>query len=252
MAGGRGQSELREIQSVRGSVVDSVGAGADSQVRGDRVLGRSEIEGELDFRVAWSSLPASFERAGGGCGGMVARKRVSGCIEGFGQILRREIVQTKKNDRVLNCWWFWLGGLDGGSGRSRGNNGGLKIFSSRCRQMLPRRQPLIEFGVTRDGTAENSGLQFREFELLAGDRVVGVQSGFRERDLIVLPAEIAESKQTVAGEPIQGPLAVSLEFKQTGAQLAAAGDGRDFSEVELGLVRALKMRTAEVRDLAAG
>ena len=70
MDGGRGQGELREIESVVGDVINAVGVGSDSQVGGDLVLGRSEIESELDFGIAASSLPTSFERARGGCGGM--------------------------------------------------------------------------------------------------------------------------------------------------------------------------------------
>ena len=160
MAGGRGQGELRQVQSVIGGVVDPIGMGADSQVPGDVVLGRSEIESELDFRIPRSSLPASFERAGGGCGGMEAREWVSGSIERFGQIFGREVAQTKKNDRALDCWWLWLGRFDGRlvRGWSRGNDGGLKVFSGGGRQVLPGREPLIEFGVARDAAAENPGL----------------------------------------------------------------------------------------------
>ena len=69
--GGSGQSELWQVQRVAGNIVDAVGMRADSQVPGDMVLGRSEIEGELDFSIAGSSLPASFERAGDRCCGMV-------------------------------------------------------------------------------------------------------------------------------------------------------------------------------------
>ena len=74
MAGGRGQSELRQIQRVTSGVVDPIRVHTDSQVRGNVVLGWSEIEGELDFRVAGSPLPPGFERSGGGCDGMKARK----------------------------------------------------------------------------------------------------------------------------------------------------------------------------------
>ncbi len=118
--------------------------------------------------------------------------------------------------------------------------------------MLPGGEPLIEFGVAGDAAVENPGLQFGEFELLVGERVVSVERGSGERDLSVLPSEIPHGEQTVAGEVVEGPVAVSLEFEYTGAQLAAAGDGRGFREVEQGLVGTLNARTAEVCDLAAG
>ena len=105
MGCGRGQGELRQIQSFIGDIINSVGVGADSQVRWNVVLGRSEIESELNFRISRSSLPASFERARGGCGGMIAGEWVSGSIERFGEIFRGEIAQMKNNDRILDCWW---------------------------------------------------------------------------------------------------------------------------------------------------
>ncbi len=84
MAGGRGQGELRQVQSVSGGVVEPAGMRADSQVPGYVVLGRSEIDGELNFGIAGSSHPASFERAGGGCGRMVILQCVSRTIERHG------------------------------------------------------------------------------------------------------------------------------------------------------------------------
>ena len=45
---------------------------------------------------------------------------------------------------------------------------------------------------------------------------------------------------------------MSLKFEDTGAKIAAAGDGCGFGEVELGIVGSLEMRTAEVCNLTAG
>ena len=50
MAGRRGQGELRQIQSVIGGVINALGVRADSQVAGDVMLRRSEIERKFDFR----------------------------------------------------------------------------------------------------------------------------------------------------------------------------------------------------------
>ena len=134
--------------------------GADSQVRGDVVLGRSEIESELDFRIAGSSLPVSFERARGGCGGMVAGESVSRSIERFAEIFRREIAQTKNNDRTLDCRWLWPWCFDAGlvRGRSGGNDGGLKVLFNCWRQVLPGREPLIDFGIASNAAPENPAL----------------------------------------------------------------------------------------------
>ena len=61
-----------------------------------------------------------------------------------------------------------------------------------------------------------------------------------------------ESQQAAGGELVERPVAVSFEFEPTGAKIVAAGDGRGFGEIELGIVGTLKMWTAEVGDLAAG
>src|ERR1700693_1436573 len=108
--------------------------------------------------------------------------------------------------------------------------------------MLPGRETLIEFGIASYAAPENPALQSGKFDLLVGDRIVGVERGFRKRDLIVLPGEIVDGEQNVADEMIKGPVAMSPEFKHAGAQLAATGDGRGFSQVDLGVVGTLKMR----------
>src|ERR1700693_4991847 len=150
-------------------------------------------------------------------------------------------MQAKNNRRVLNCWWLGLGCSAAGLflRRSRGNDGGLKILSRGRRQMLPGRQPLIEFGLASDAAAEDLALQFGEFEFPVGDRVVGTERSFRKRDLTVLPGEITDCEQTVADELVERPVTMSLEFEYTGAQVAEAGDGGGFIEVELAFVGAL-------------
>src|ERR1700680_1355811 len=165
-------------------------------------------------------------------------------------------MQTKIHHSVLNCWWLLPGRFDAGlfQRRSGGNYCGLKVLSRSRGQVLPGREPLIEFGVAGDAAVENPGLQFGEFELLVGDGVVGVERDSGERDLSVLPSEIAHGEQTVAGELaaelVERPVAVSLEFEHASAQIAAACDGSGFGEVDLGLVGTLNTRTAEVRDLS--
>src|ERR1700722_3416674 len=103
-------------------------------------------------------------------------------IEGLRKILRGEITQTKKNDRILDCWRLWLGRSGCGLFRewSGGNGCGLEVLSGSNREVLPRREPVIEFPLTGDGATENPALQFGELELLVGNRVVGVERGFRE------------------------------------------------------------------------
>src|SRR6267378_2597137 len=99
--------------------------------------------------------------------------------------------------------------------------------------MLRRCEPLIHFSIAGEASAENLALQFRQLELLIGNRVAGAERGFGERNLIVLPCEIAQGEQAVAGELVKCPVAAPLELEHTSFQIAAAGNGCDFREVEL-------------------
>src|SRR5882762_559422 len=111
MAFGQSKSELREIETVAVGVVDAHGMGCEGRLCRAMVSGRNEIDRELHFRVAGSSLPASFESAGG-CGGeMESRNRVSRRIEGGCEIFRGKIVQMNNEKGVLNRRRLGLGGF---------------------------------------------------------------------------------------------------------------------------------------------
>src|SRR5882757_8858501 len=118
--------------------------------------------------------------------------------------------------------------------------------------MLRGREPLIQFSSPDEASTENLALQFRKLELLIGNRVASAERGFGESDLIVLPGEIAQGEQAVAGELVQCPVATPLEFEHAGFHTAAAGNGCDFRQVELGIVLSLEMGMAEVCNLPAG
>src|ERR1022692_1398816 len=184
---------------------------------------------------------------------MEARKRVSGGIERRGEVFRGKVVQTKKDKSALDGWRLWFGGLlPGLQRRSSGNDGSLEALSDGGREVLGGREPLIEFDIAGDASAENPPLQLGEFELLIADRVVGAERSLGEGNLIVLPGQVAQDKQAIGGELIEGPVAVSLELDNTAAKIVAAGDGGGFREVELCIVGSLQMRMAEVCDLPAG
>jgi hypothetical protein len=88
--------------------------------------------------------------------------------------------------------------------------------------------------------------------LLVRDGVSRLDRRAGERNLIVLPGQIGNSEHAVGGELIERPLAVPLEFERPGTKLAAAGDGCNFREIELGIIGALEMGPAEICDLSAG
>src|SRR5580704_6508405 len=145
---------------------------------------------------------------------MEIRKRVSGDVEGAGKIFGGDVMQAQKDECALNGVRLGLGSLlarfvgwCGGRNNSR-----LKGFSRRGRKVLFRCEPLIQFGFTGESSSENLTLQFRQFKLLVGDRVAGGESRFGEGNLIVLPVEIAKSKQSVGGELVERPLAFSFEI----------------------------------------
>ena len=94
----------------------------------------------------------------------------------------------------------WLGFVQR---RSRGDGGGLKIFSGRGREVLIGSEPLIQFGIASKASAENLALHLGEFELLIADRVAGSERCFGERNLIGLPGEIAKGKQSIGGELVE-------------------------------------------------
>ena len=52
------------------------------------------------------------------------------------------------------------------------------------------REPLIQFSITGEAAAQNISLQFRELQLLVGDRVTGVERGPGEQHLLVLPHQV--------------------------------------------------------------
>src|SRR5260370_41626215 len=119
----------------------------------------------------------------------------------------------KKNHSVLDCRCLWLRGFlaglfHGGSGR---DGRGIQSFSGCGRKMLRRREPLIQFGVSREASAKDSSLELGKFELLIGNRVAGTERSPGERDLIVLPREIPESQQAVGAELVERPVAVPLD-----------------------------------------
>ena len=85
-------------------MVDTVDTAAKWSLWRDWMSGRSEIDGELNVRIARTSLPASFESAGGECCGMQTHDRMSGGIEREGDVFGRKVAQMKKDDSVLDCW----------------------------------------------------------------------------------------------------------------------------------------------------
>ena len=101
---------------------------------------------------------------------MEVREGVSGSIERDGEIFRREVSQTKQDESALDCRRLWFGSFLAGlfQGRSSGNDGGLKVFSGRWREVLRGCEPLIKFGIASEAAAENPTLQLGKFELLIG------------------------------------------------------------------------------------
>src|ERR1022692_4723825 len=97
---------------------------------------------------------------------MEARKRVSGGIERRGEVFRGKVVQAKKDKSALDGWRLWFGGLlPGLQRRSSGNDGSLEALSDGGREVLGGREPLIEFDIAGDASAENPPLDRKSTRL---------------------------------------------------------------------------------------
>lgn len=69
--------------------------------------------------------------------------------------------------------------------------------------------------------------------------------------MIVLIYEIAQQQFAGSSEIVEGPVSVSLELRVAFAQIAAAGDGGGFLQVDLGLIAGVDSWIAEVADAAS-
>src|ERR1700691_2616212 len=116
-------------------------------------------------------------------------KRMSDRGKGGDQIFHREVAQAKKDEAALDRRRLSASYFPGGFAQRRGsgNSGGFKAFSGARRDVLRRCEPLIQFSIASKAATENISLQLREFELLVGDRVAGVERCPGERHFIVLP-----------------------------------------------------------------
>ena len=225
---------------------------------GRGMSGWSDIEGELDFGVAASSFPTSFKSTGCRTGGMEQRQRMLGSVEGGGKVRSGKIAQMEEDLCGLDCWRLrcdrrfgrFLAGLVQRWGC--GDGGGLQIFSSRRREVLLGREPMIPFRIAGEAAPEDPALHPGQFEFLIADGVVGGERRSGERNAIILPSEIAKSEQSIGSKLVERPATASLQFEETGAEIAVAGDKGSFGEIELGIVGGLEMGMAEVRDLPAG
>ena len=124
---------------------------------------RIKLERELYFGVAWSSLPACLYCAGGKSRGVQSLNWVRRGVECECYLFRRQVTQMKKDERVLDCRWFWLGSLLGGFVRRMccGDDGGFRNLSCSGREMLRGREPLIQLSLAAKASAKNPALHFR-------------------------------------------------------------------------------------------
>src|ERR1700722_12438167 len=149
----------------------------DRKLRGYSNGRRTDVEGELKFGVAASSLPGRLNGSGSESGRMHSRQRVARSVRRGRSIGGRDGAQTKDRNCALDTFLGFRvrSGFVGGPGG--GNCGSLKALPGGRRKVLLRSQPLIDLDIAADASSENFALELGNFQLLIGDRVTGVKKG---------------------------------------------------------------------------
>ena len=110
-------------------------------------------------------------------------------------------------------------------------------------------QPVVDLRIARETSAKYFSLQLRQLDLLIRHRVIRSCAGLLERDLIVLPAYVAQCHSSRGRKVtfIQRPLAAAFELGDAFAQVVPARDRRGISEVNVRFVARVQVRIAESR-----
>src|SRR3984957_6931070 len=117
-----------------------------------------------------------------------------------------------------------------------------------ARRQRPAVQPVVDLSVAGKASAQQLALQLPHLDLLVRYRVIRRCTGSLDRNLIVLPAHIAQRHSTRTGKVIQRPVAVAPELGDTGAQVAPAGNRGDLCEIDMSFVVTIEARIANVAD----
>jgi hypothetical protein len=91
-----------EFEFLTRSSICALNACRHGQLARSRVQWRIQVEHERDLGVAWRTLPAGIERAGGESRGPEVADWMGGSIESSGQRPGRNVAQTKMHDAGLH------------------------------------------------------------------------------------------------------------------------------------------------------